>query len=435
MGVIMEVFDKAELWTRDQIESTQLVRLRAVVAQTQKCDFYAKKLQDAGISAGAIKTLDDVRHIPFTTKDDLRTHYPTGLLCVPQADIVRMHCSSGTTGTPTAICHTQNDLNSWADLMARSMHMVGVRREDVFQNMSGYGLFTGGLGIHYGAERLGCLTIPAGAGNSRRQVKLVKDFKTTVIHILPSYALILGGFLEAQGENPAELPLRIALVGAEPYTEEYRQRIEQLFAMKVYNSYGLSEMNGPGVAFECQEQRGLHVWEDAFLAEIIDPETEQPVPDGEIGELVMTSLCRQGMPILRYRTRDLTRFVVGECACGRKHRRIERILGRTDDMFIIKGVNIYPMQIEQVIMSFREVGKNYMIILENDGVADNMRIQVEIHDEHFVEDMRVLRGLQKQIASRLRDEILVTPKVEFLQAGSIPVQEGKAQRVQDLRVE
>lgn len=432
----MDVFDKAEIWDKAQIETTQLTRLRAVVAQAAKCSFYGRRLAEAGLSPDSIRTLDDVRRIPMTTKADLREQYPTGLLCVPPAEIVRMHCSSGTTGTPTAICHTQNDLNSWADLMARSMYMVGIRREDVFQNMSGYGLFTGGLGIHFGAERLGCMTIPAGAGNSRRQLKLITDFGTSVVHILPSYALILGEKVLAMGENPQDLPLRIALVGAEPYTEEFRKRIEDLFNMKVYNSYGLSEMNGPGVAFECPQQKGLHVWEDAFLPEIVDPQTGDPVPDGEVGELVMTSLCRQGMPILRYRTRDLTRFLPGECPCGRKHRRIDRILGRSDDMFIIKGVNIYPMQIEQVVMSFPEVGQNYLIVLENDGLADVIKVQVEIREEFFVEDMRQLQNIQKNIARRLRDEILVTPKVDLVQSDFLPKAEGgKAVRVQDLRSE
>lgn len=431
----MEYFDKAELWGRERLASVQLARLRAVVAQAAKCSFYAEQLDKAGVTPENITTLDDVRRIPMTTKDDLRAHYPTSLLCVPQAEIVRMHCSSGTTGTPTAICHTQNDLNSWADLMARSMHMVGVRREDVFQNMSGYGLFTGGLGIHFGAERLGCMTIPAGAGNSRRQIKLMKDFGTTVVHILPSYALILGEHLVEMGENPQDLPLRIALVGAEPYTESFRKRIENIYNMRVYNSYGLSEMNGPGVAFECPFQNGLHVWEDAFLPEIVDPQTGEPVPDGEVGELVMTSLCRQGMPILRYRTRDLTRFVPGDCPCGRKHRRIDRILGRADDMIIIKGVNIYPMQVEQVIMDFPEVGQNYLIILENDGLADVIKVQVEIREEFFVEDMRSLQGIQKSIARRLRDELLVTPKVELVQSDTLPKADGgKAVRVRDMRV-
>ncbi|MCR5813183.1 MAG: phenylacetate--CoA ligase [Desulfovibrio sp.] len=429
----MDVYDVAETWSRDRIASTQLVRLKSTVAQARKCAFYRQRLDEAGITPDALNHIDDIRKIPFTTKQDLRDQYPLGLLTVPTQEIVRMHCSSGTTGTPTAICHTANDLNWWSDLMARCMYMVGVRREDVFQNMSGYGLFTGGLGIHYGAERLGCMTIPAGAGNTKRQIKLARDFHTTVAHILPSYALIVGERLREMGEDPHDFPLRIALVGAEPYTEEFRKRIEDLFGMKVYNSYGLSEMNGPGVGFECLEQHGLHIWEDAYYPEIVNPETGQPVPDGEIGELVMTSLCRQGMPILRYRTRDLTRFLPGECLCGRKHRRMDRILGRADDMMIVKGVNIYPMQIEQVIMGFEEVGKNYLIQLENDGFGDVLRVKVEIRDEYFVEDMRQLHKVQQKIARALKDEILVTPHVELVESNSLPLSEGKAVRVHDLR--
>jgi phenylacetate-CoA ligase len=429
----MEIFDTAETWNRERIEQTQFLRLKATLEQARNCAFYRERLDAAGVTSGTMRSLDDIRRIPFTTKEDLRSQYPVDLLCVPQAEIVRMHCSSGTTGTPVAICHTQNDINSWADLMARCMYMVGIRREDVFQNMSGYGLFTGGLGIHFGAERIGCMTIPAGAGNSRRQIKLIKDFKTTVVHILPSYALILGEHVREGGENPRDLPLRIALVGAEPYTEEYRARIEELFGMKVYNSYGLSEMNGPGVAFECPAQNGLHIWEDAYIPEIINMNTGEPAPDGEVGELVITTLCRQGMPILRYRTRDLTRFIPGPCACGRVHRRMDRILGRSDDMFVIKGVNVYPMQIEQVIMTFREVGQNYLILLENDGISDVLRVQVEIRDEFFVEDMRVLQKLQKSIAQRLRDEILLTPRVELVESNSLPRTEGKAARVLDMR--
>ena len=429
----MDFYDPAERWSRERIAATQLTRLKSSVAQARRCAFYRERLDQSAIDADSIQSLDDLVRIPFTTKDDLRSQYPTGLLCVPQNEIVRMHCSSGTTGSPVAICHTQNDINAWADLMARCMYMVGVRRDDVFQNMSGYGLFTGGLGIHFGAERLGCMTIPAGAGNSRRQIKLAKDFRTTVAHILPSYALILGEHLRNMGEDPRDFPLRIALVGAEPYTEEFRRRIEDLFAMKVYNSYGLSEMNGPGVGFACQAQDGLHIWEDAYIPEIVDPVSGKALPEGEVGELVMTSLCRQGMPILRYRTRDLTRFLPGSCACGRKHRRMDRILGRADDMFIIKGVNIYPMQIEEVIMTFPEVGQSYLILLENNGLGDVMRVQVEIRDEYFVEDMRVLLNLQKVIAQRLRDEILITPQVELVESNSLPRAEGKAIRVRDMR--
>ncbi|MDR2574620.1 MAG: phenylacetate--CoA ligase [Desulfovibrio sp.] len=429
----MEIFDPAELWGRERIENVQLSRLKSIVTHARNCGFYRERLDQAGIRADNLRSLDDIRHIPFTVKQDLRAQYPAGLLCVPSSKIVRMHCSSGTTGTPVAVCHTQNDVNAWADLMARCLHMVGVRREDAFQNMSGYGLFTGGLGIHFGAERLGCMTIPAGAGNTRRQIKLIKDFRVTVAHILPSYALILGEHLRSAGEDPRDLPLRIAVVGAEPYTEEFRKRIEEIFGIKAYNSYGLSEMNGPGVGFECPEQHGLHIWEDAYIAEIVEPETGVPVPEGEVGELVMTSLCREGMPILRYRTRDLTRFLPGECPCGRAHRRIDRILGRADDMFIIKGVNVYPMQIEEVIMTFPEVGQNYLILLENDGVGDMMRVQVEVRDEYFVEDMRMLQNLQKAIARRLRAEILLTPKVELMESNSLPRAEGKAVRVRDLR--
>jgi phenylacetate-CoA ligase len=313
------------------------------------------------------------------------------------------------------------------------MHMVGIRKGDVFQNMAGYGLFTGGLGIHCGAERLGCLTIPAGAGNTRRQIKLLRDMKVKALHIIPSYALYLGKAVRDEGEDPRSLPPSIALVGAEPHTAEARARIENLLGLKAYDSYGLSEMNGPGVAFECTEQNGLHVWEDAYIAEIVNPESDEPAPDGEPGELVMTTLSRRGMPVIRFRTRDLTRFLPGDCPCGRKHRRLERIAGRVDDMFIVKGCNIYPMQVEQALMSFREVGENYLIILDNEDGMDRMRVQVEVRGDCFVEDMRALTSLQRRIASRLRDEILVTPKVELAQPNAIPRAGGKAKRVEDRR--
>ena len=429
----MECFDHAETWDRAGIEAAQVARLRNTVEQAGRCAFYAGRFAEAQVTPADIRTLDDIRRIPFTTKDDLRSQYPEGLLCVPREDIVRMHSSSGTTGTPIAICLTRNDLNSWADLMARCMYMVGVRRSDVFQNMSSYGLFTGGLGIHSGAERLGCMTIPAGAGNTLRQIKLIKDFKTTVIHIIPSYALVLANALRENGEDPRALPPRIALIGAEPHSEQTRRRVEDALGVQAYNSYGLSEMNGPGVAFECREQNGLHVWEDAYIVEIINPDTGEYLAEGETGELVLTTLCRAGMPILRYRTRDLTRFLPDGCACGRMHHRIDRIQGRTDDMFVIKGVNIYPMQIEQVIMSRPEVGQNYLIVLENDGPKEDIKVKVEIRDKYFVEDMRALQGLQQKIARRLQSEILVTPKVELVQSDSLPAGEGKAKRVLDLR--
>ncbi|MDL2317433.1 phenylacetate--CoA ligase [Desulfovibrio sp. OttesenSCG-928-A18] len=429
----MEYYDIAETWDRKAIARAQGIRLKNTVAQAIKSPHYSKVLGEAGLNADSIGSVDDIRKLPFTYKEDLRKAYPFGFISVPQQELVRLHASSGTTGSPVVICHTQDDLDTWADLMARCMHMVGIRKTDIFQNIAAYGLFTGGLGIHYGAERLGCLTIPAGTGNTRRQLMIIRDAKVTALHIIPSYALYLGNSLMDEGADPRSLPPRIALIGAEPHTEEVRQRIEYLLGLKAYNSYGLSEMNGPGVAFECLAQNGLHIWEDAYIPEIIDPESGEPVPDGEVGELVMTTLTRRGMPIIRYRTRDLTRFLPGECICGRAHRRMDRILGRVDDMFIIKGCNIYPMQVEHVLMSFPEVGENYLIILEHKDSMDNMRVQVEVRSEYFVEDMRALTALQRGIAGRLRDEIMVTPKVELVQQNSIPRTEGKAKRVEDRR--
>ncbi|WP_147821080.1 phenylacetate--CoA ligase family protein [Salidesulfovibrio onnuriiensis] len=424
-------YHPSESLKRSELENLQVERLRAVVENARKSPFYGERLKDFDIRE--LQTASDITKLPFTTKDDLRSQYPYGLLTRSLDDFVRLHASSGTTGTPTAVFYTQKDIDQWADLMARSMYAVGVRRSDVLQNMSGYGLFTGGLGIHYGSERLGCLTVPAGAGNTRRQIKLIRDFSVTVLHIIPSFALYFAQKVVEEGFDPAEMPWKVALIGAEPHTEETRRRIEELMHIKAYNSYGLSEMNGPGVAFECTEQTGMHVWEDAYIAEIIDPATGEHVAEGEVGELVMTTLTREGMPIIRYRTRDLTRFIPGQCACGRTHRRIDRITGRADDMLIIKGVNIYPMQIEQVLMAMPEVGQNYVIELIREGFMDQIRVKVEVKEEYFVEDMRVLRNLQKSIAARLCNEILVTPRVELVMHDAIPKAAGKAVRVVDLR--
>jgi phenylacetate-CoA ligase len=427
----VEYFDKAETLDRGEIESLQAERLSATVERALESPFYKERLRS--VDAREIRSVDDVRGLPFTTKDDLRASYPYGMVAEPLEKLVRLHASSGTTGSPTVIFHTQKDLDTWASLMARCMHMAGVRPGDILQNMSGYGLFTGGLGIHYGSERLGCLTIPAGAGNTKRQIKLIRDFGVTVLHIIPSYALYFAEKLHEMGIDPQTLPPRIALIGAEPHTDGVRRKIEDLLKLKAYNSYGLSEMNGPGVAFECEYQNGMHIWEDAYVVEIVDPKTLEPAPEGEVGELVMTTLTREGMPVIRYRTKDLTRFIPGECPCGRKHRRIDRIKGRSDDMIIIKGVNIYPMQVEQVLMAMPEVGQNYQIVLESDGYMDQIRIRVEIKEMFFVEDMRALTALQKRIATRLRDEILVTPRVDLVESGSLPKSEGKAQRVLDVR--
>ena len=415
----------------DELRAMQTVRLKSVIERAKRSEFYAERLK--GVSPDHISGPEDIVNLPMTTKQDLRDAYPYGLLCEPREKLVRLHASSGTTGSPTVIFHTKNDLEAWSDLMARCMYMAGCRPGDALQNMSGYGLFTGGLGIHYGAEKLGLLTIPAGAGNTKRQIKLLMDFQVAAAHIIPSYALYFASVVEQMGMDPKELPLRIALIGAEPHTDEVRRKVEQALGVKAYNSYGLSEMNGPGVAFECEHQDGMHIWEDAYIVEIVDPSNGEHVAPGEVGELVMTTLCREAMPIIRYRTRDLTRFIPGECPCGRTHRRIDRIQGRADDMMIIKGVNIFPMQIEQVLMAMPEVGQNYQIVLEREGYIDQLRIKVEIKEEYFVEDMRVLKSITGKIVSRLRDEILVTPRVDLVEHNSLPKSEGKAVRVVDER--
>ncbi|NDV28828.1 phenylacetate--CoA ligase family protein [Desulfovibrio sp. JC010] len=428
-------FHEAETLERGKLEELQVERLKKTIELAANSPYYSEVFKNNSIDPAIIKTADDITKLPFTTKDDLRSQYPYGLLTQALDNFVRLHASSGTTGTPTAVLYTQNDLDEWASLMARSMYAVGLRKSDVLQNMSGYGLFTGGLGIHYGSERLGCLTVPAGAGNTKRQIKLIRDFNVTALHIIPSFALYFAQKVRDEGYDPEEMPWKVALIGAEPHTEHTRRKIEELMCIKAYNSYGLSEMNGPGVAFECTEQDGMHVWEDAYIAEIIDPETGKHVAEGEVGELVMTTLTREGMPIIRYRTRDLTRFIPGQCKCGRTSRRIDRIMGRADDMLILKGVNIYPMQIEKIIMGIPEVGQNYLIELFKEGLMDQIRVKVEIKEEHFIEDMRALQGIQKKIAGMLRDEILITPRVELVQHNSIPKAEGKAVRVVDLRDE
>jgi phenylacetate-CoA ligase len=349
-------------------------------------------------------------------------------------DLATLRYTSGTTGRPTAVFHTRRDLMAWTDLVARSLWMIGVRPGDVFQNMMGYGLFTGGLGFHYGAERIGTLTIPVGAGNSHRQIRLMRDFGTTVVHIIPSYALYLSTVFEEMGLDPKrDVGLRIALIGAEPHSEDMRRRIEEIYGVDAYNSYGLTEMSGPGVAFECPEKDGMHLWEDNFIAELVDPESGEPVPDGDEGELVLTCLHRRGMPLLRYRTRDLTRFHAGPCVCGRTHRRIARIKGRTDDMFVIKGVNVFPMQVEKVLLAILGVGSNYRIVLETVDMQDRMKVMVEVRGDLWHGDVEELNRLQDHIRNALREEILVTPKVELVEPGAIPSGEGKAIRVADLR--
>ena len=422
-----------ETMTREQIEALQVERLKETVKRCMNNPFYKERLEKAGVTPENIKSVDDIRRIPFTTKQDLRDTYPFGLASAPLTECVRLHSSSGTTGNPTVILHTQKDLDEWANQVARNLWMVGLRPNDVFQNSSGYGMFTGGLGFQYGAERLGMLTVPAAAGNSLRQIKFMTDFGTTALHAVPSYVTRLYEVMQEQGVDPRkDTKLKVLAIGAEPHSEEQRKRIENMLGVKAYNSFGMSEMCGPGVGFECKEQNGLHFWEDYYIVEIVDPETLEPVPDGEIGELVLTSIRREAMPLLRYRTRDLTRVLGRSCPCGRNHVRIDRMKGRSDDMMVLRGVNIFPIQIEKILMQFKELASNYLITLTTDDNNDNMTVEVEL-EELFTDDYQRLESLKKSVTRALKDEILLTPIVKLVPKGSLPVSEGKAVRVVDKR--
>lgn len=421
-----------ETISRRDLERLQLARLQETVRRVgSRVPFYQQQFAECGVKPEDIRSLTDLRKLPFTTSADLRANYPTGLLAVPYDDTLRLHTSSGTTGKPKALFFSRADVNNAAELCARSFMATGVTKGDVFQNMMTYGMFTGALVTHYGAEKIGCLVIPAGPGNSERQLMLMQDFGTTLVHVTPSYALYLATFLEKHGIAPRrDLKLRKAFVGAEPYTEETREKIEAALGLDVYNSYGLSEMNGPGVAFECERKHGMHVWEDHFLIEIIDPQTGEALPDGQPGELVMTTLCREAMPLLRYRTRDVTSIIAEPCPCGRTHRRLNRITGRSDDMLIVRGVNIYPQQIERVLMAQPGVGRNYLIQLEG---LDELTVKVELAEAGFSGKVEMLILLQKQLAEKLRAEILVKPTIQLVPPGELPVSEGKAKRVIDNR--
>lgn len=422
-----------ETMSRPKLQEFQLENLKRTISAADNSPFYNKVFKEYGITPDCIQSLDDLRKLPFTTKDDLRNNYPYQMAAVPIKDCVRIHSSSGTTGNPTVVLHSAKDLDQWANQVARCMYMVGIRDTDVFQNTSGYGMFTGGLGFQYGAERLGALTVPAAAGNTKRQIKFIQDFGTTCLHIIPSYATRLAEVMYEIGIDPRkDTKLHTICIGAEPHSEEQRKRIEQLLGVKAYNCFGMSEMNGPGVAFECTEQNGLHIWEDYVIPEIVNPITLEPVPNGEIGELVLTTINREAMPLIRYRTRDLTRFLPGDCPCGRTHRRLARFKGRSDDMIILKGVNIFPIQIEKILMNFKELGSNYLITIETIGNSDEMLIEVEISDL-FTDDYTALQRLTKEITRQLKDELLLTPKIKLVAKGSLPVQEGKAVRVKDLR--
>ena len=421
-----------EMISRRALEELQLKRLKQTVRQAwTNVPFYRDSFSKLSIKPKDITSLKAMQILPLTTREDLRLNYPFGMLAVTKEQVVRLHTSSGTTGKPKAIFFSKKDVDRAADLIARCLIMTGVKKDDVLQNMMTYGLFTGALVMHYGAEKVGVLVIPAGPGNTNRQIALMQDFKTTTLHLTPSYALYLASVMHNEGLDPKkDFFLRRAYLGSEPYSEETRNKIEKFFGIDVYNSYGLSEMNGPGVAFECMEKYGMHLWEDNFIMEIIDPETGDKLPEGEKGELVLTTLCREAMPILRYRTRDIAMIIPGKCKCGRTHRRISRIIGRSDDMIIIRGVNIFPQQIERVLMGIKAVAQNYLIVLE---AYDQMTVRVEISKDLFDGRVEHLVNLQNEITEKLRSEILVKPKVELLEPGTLPVSEGKSTRVIDKR--
>ena len=429
-----DAYDEEEFWSRDQIEATQLARLKNVVARVYKgCEFYRKRLDEAGVTPDSIKTLDDIEKILMTSKDDLRSQYPLGLVIVPRNQLVRLHCSSGTTGTPVAIAHTQNDLNVWADLMARCLHMVGVRKDDVFQNMSGYGLFTGGLGLHDAATELGCTVVPASGGSTRRQTVLIRDLGATVLACTPSYALHLYEVGLENGIDFKKLPLRVGIFGGEPWSKAMRQEMEENMGIDTHNIYGLSEIMGPGVAIDCSEHNGLHLWEDHFIAEIVDPATGEPVPEGELGELVLTNLTKEGSPLIRYRTRDLTSIDTRPCKCGRTHARLQRFAGRSDDMLIIRGVNVFPQQIENLILKTDGLSPNYQLVVEREGSLDTMEVQVEVNESIFHDQIGKLQEIQAKLKSQIKDFFGVTTKVRLMEPHSIERSKGKATRVIDKR--
>ncbi|MCM1322430.1 MAG: phenylacetate--CoA ligase [Bacteroides sp.] len=419
---------------RDDLASMQFSLLKKQIDNALRTPFYRARLKQAGIDgSGCLHSLDDLRRLPFTVKDDLRAAYPFGFSAVPQSEIVRVHASSGTTGTPTVIYLTAKDVDTAADTMARSLASAGCTKNDICQNMMSYGLFTGGMNFHYGAEKLGMTVIPTSSGNTIRQIQFMKDFGTSVTHATPSYMLHLHEAMMQDGFKREDFKWRIGVSGAEPYSEQLRNKIQDSLGIEVYNCYGMSELNGPGVAFECVFRSGMHLWEDRYIMEIINPESGEPVPDGETGELVITILCREAMPLLRYRTRDLTRIIPEPCPCGRTHRRIARFSGRTDDMLIINGVNVFPTQIEEVLLKMSGVGANYLITVEKSGSLDKLTVQTEVTREMFADDARVMNRLKEQLRSELSALITINPVIELKEPGSLPITESKAKRVRDLR--
>ena len=423
-----------ECMDRQRLTELQGERLRDMVERIYfNVPFYRTKLQEMGIEPGDIRSIEDLKKLPFTTKQDLRDNYPFGLFAVPQHDVVRLHASSGTTGKSTVVGYTHNDILMWSEVVARSLTMAGVTRDDIIQVAYGYGLFTGGLGLHYGAEKVGASVIPISGGNTKKQLQLLEDFGSTAIACTPSYAAYLGEAIAEEKLDRSKIKLKAGIFGAEPWTEEMRAQIQQLLGLKAYDIYGLSEVIGPGVSMECGFQHGMHVFEDHFIPEIIDPETCEVLPYGTLGELVFTTVTKEAMPLLRYRTRDLTRLHVETCDCGRTLVRMEKCVGRSDDMLIIRGVNVFPSQVESVLLEMSETKPHYLLVVDRENNLDTLEIQVEVEEQFFSDEVKELEGLRKRISGNLTSLLGLHASVRLVEPGTIERSQGKAQRVVDKR--
>ena len=418
----------------DELKELQEQKLKELVHYVyQHSPFYRKKFDDAGVKPEDIKTLDDVKKLPFTYKQDLRDTYPTGMFCVPNEQLVRFHVSSGTTGKPTIVGYTKNDIDQWSLSLARALTSIGVGRGDVLQISYGYGLFTGGLGMHYGAEEAGATVLPTSAGNTEKQLELMQDLGTTVLACTPSYMLFMNEAAKQAGISiKDDTKLRVGVLGAEPWSEEMRTRIEESSGIKAYDIFGTSELSGP-LFTECTYQDGIHIWADQFLVEIIDPKTGEPLPDGEQGELVITTLAKEALPLIRYKIGDLTVKTSEVCKCGRTHPRIMRVLGRVDDMLVIRGINVFPGQIESVLMNIPEVGEHFMIIVDRVNELDTMKVQIEMTDAAFSDKVTDIMSLEKKVASSLKSVLNLAVEVELVENGSLPRSMGKSKKVIDNR--
>lgn len=423
-----------ELADREKLRSIQNERLVEMIERIYyNVPFYRKKLQEKGIEPGDITSVEQLKDLPFTTKEDLRDNYPFGLFAVPQSEIVRVHASSGTTGKPTVLGYTRKDLQTWSEVVARSLTMAGVGKADLIQVAYGYGLFTGGLGIHYGAEKVGAGVIPISGGNTKKQIQIMTDFGATAIACTPSYAAFLGESIQNAGINPDDIKLKAAICGGEPWSEGLRNQIESLLNVKAYDIYGLSEIIGPGVSMECHCQNGMHIFEDHFIPEIINPETLEVLPYGELGELVFTTITKEAIPLLRYRTRDLTRLHADKCSCGRTLIRMEKCIGRSDDMLIIRGVNVFPSQIETVLLEMSEITPHYQIVVDRVNNTDSLAINVEMNDQFWSDEIKEIEKVKKRIHDNLASLIGINAKINLVEPGTLERFEGKAKRVVDKR--